>query len=288
VGLDCNAMPDCDFELRQVPSVTPSGGSTTTVLFNPQVDLLGSPKQQYPMWAATFAAASYEPWPNETVYLGVDSADFAASTSSSYAFGGQPSILFKGQGWMSKFAAAHEYGHLQSLFVPITALSSEDIDCSLGGPGHTLESVEYQPCAAAEGFADFFAAVTWNDPTEIGGLVYVQVESNGNATSGTVGGNTTCTELFGVKSCADGTANELDWAGALRQLELDVASVTVERALHMLWHVWVWPGSASSPLPYTDFWPAFDEAMDPAGGGYLTAAEYSAWVAIADAQVIDQ
>ena len=58
-----------------------------------------------------------------------------------------------------KFLMIHEYGHsnLQS------AIGNYFNDCSWGGGSHSMLSLEWQSCAAMEGWAHFVAGAAWND-----------------------------------------------------------------------------------------------------------------------------
>ena len=63
-------------------------------------------------------------------------------------------------GRMLKFTIAHETGH--EITREANAPEGHTNDCSLGGSSHTYWYLEYQSCAAYEGFADFYAAACWN------------------------------------------------------------------------------------------------------------------------------
>jgi hypothetical protein len=87
------------------------------------------------------------------------------STVSGFAFGGNPSSMFPGEGGNYKYKVAHEYGHQQTLLAATPALTSADLDyCySRSVCQHSFDSLEHQPAAAVEGFAQFYAMASWND-----------------------------------------------------------------------------------------------------------------------------
>ena len=64
-----------------------------------------------------------------------------------------------------KFVIAHEYGHAN------LARSSDGYvnDCGYGDSGHGMRGIEYNSCAAMEGWAHFVAADIWNDDAHSGG-----------------------------------------------------------------------------------------------------------------------
>ena len=64
-----------------------------------------------------------------------------------------------------KFLLGHEYGHAN------LARSSDGYvnDCGYGDSGHGMRGIEYNSCAAMEGWAHFVAADIWNDGEHSGG-----------------------------------------------------------------------------------------------------------------------
>ena len=64
-----------------------------------------------------------------------------------------------------KFVLAHEYGHAN------LARSSDGYtnDCSYGDSSHGMRGIEYNSCAAMEGWAHFVAADVWNSGEHSGG-----------------------------------------------------------------------------------------------------------------------
>lgn len=66
-------------------------------------------------------------------------------------------------GRRSKYAIIHESGHEITRTV---SPSGHTDDCTYNGAGHSVMGMEYQSCAAYEGFASFYAAAIWNYDTE--------------------------------------------------------------------------------------------------------------------------
>lgn len=60
------------------------------------------------------------------------------------------------------FVVAHEMGHI----VQMQEFNSGVLidHCGLNGDGHSLNSIEFESCATAEGWANYVGAVTWFDP----------------------------------------------------------------------------------------------------------------------------
>ena len=60
------------------------------------------------------------------------------------------------------FNVAHEVGHI----VHMQEFNRDSLrnDCSRGGSGHSLTSLEHESCATSEGFAGFAAVVSWYNP----------------------------------------------------------------------------------------------------------------------------
>src|SRR5690606_13454907 len=85
--------------------------------------------------------------------------DIASDNPNGSMFAGAPE---------RKFTIAHEFGHLQTIWVPglSTAMLSINYDwCTannLTTSNHTSDSPEWQSAAMVEGFAEFYAAAVFN------------------------------------------------------------------------------------------------------------------------------
>ena len=92
--------------------------------------------------------------------------DDNTGTAANYAPEGHVRIHVKDSSTVrSKFTLVHEYGHAVLLAKLNPALDDIDYSTEMCEPesNHTLDSKEWQLVAAMEGFANFTAAITWNE-----------------------------------------------------------------------------------------------------------------------------
>ena len=284
IAYDCESMPDCSHDVALRDDIDVSGSSPTRFTLGDPLDPSDPHAERGALWAAAFAQQRYGATDDLAAFVSVDTnGTLFTDTASNRVFGGQPSSVFAGNGARFKWNIAHEYGHLVSFVGPIAALATSDIDCSFGGSGHALDSIEYQSCACAEGFANYFSAVTWTEPgtNTSTNLPYVSVGSGSppNPIPSFIGGNTICGPSMSCGAANPGRAVERDWAGALLQLS-QAADLTVEYVLGMLAaaHPWTTTGLTGA------FWSGFDSDMS----SYLTSTEKDEWDDQAQLFVIDQ
>jgi len=77
------------------------------------------------LWSVSFAEERSPVVTDKRTYLAyTDQSGTAVST----AIGGQPTIVFKGNGYKQKFTAAHEYAHVLLTPHPIPGFSETDLD----------------------------------------------------------------------------------------------------------------------------------------------------------------
>lgn len=279
VAYDCTTMPNCTFDQLIESNIDVSAGVRTQVtLPDPEI---GPELQPWltALWAASFAEQQFSPRQDMTAYLAVDFNKIVfANTLSDRVLGGQPTSAFSGSGYRGKWNVVHEYTHLVSIIDPIPAFASADIDCSLNGPGHGISTIEFQSCAAIEGFAYFFPAAVWTDigTSTTFNLPYglLQAGPPVSAQAQFIGGTTICS------NCAAGTANERDWASALVELA-QTEALGVNYVMAMLAQAYPWPTPSAQTAA---FWTSFDTAMT----SYLSAGEKTTWDAQAAAREIDQ
>jgi hypothetical protein len=290
---------NCEFGLPGLVEVEADSGGTTIVT----TDTLGETQDllavDLPFWAMTFAEERFADMGQQhhsglTTYVAWDPGGAIPNpggANASYMFGSQPSVSLSGDGWRSKFKAAHEYGHVQTILAG-TDFDPGDLDDSYNNQGgHGFMSHEWQALAAVEGMAHWYAVATWNDvdlPTTCENCVnsarFTQVNSETeqilyrmprSAINGPV-----C-ELDSVIVCADGVGNEWDWASALREFRrLHGADFGVLfQMLSVVYDPQTWVASGETD----DFWQLFDGGMQ----GHLGAL-HSDWVDVAEDWRLDR
>jgi hypothetical protein len=113
------------------------------------------------LWATAFAENRSTILSDSRTYLAYSDQ---GGSATGYSIGGQPTILIKGNGYKNKFTAAHEYGHVQTLFGQVPGIGPADVDYTYqGGNQHSMQSPEFQAAASFEGFAHYYALATWWD-----------------------------------------------------------------------------------------------------------------------------
>ena len=121
-------------------------------------------------------------------------------------------IIYSSPGqWRRKFVVIHEYGHKI-----LSMASSYKNDCSYGGSGHSMKSIEYASCAAMEGWAHFVAADVWNEghSGQNPGAAFVYWDSSSTVYDVEIGGDQQyCYSQFlsAWKALCDWVGTELDW-----------------------------------------------------------------------------
>lgn len=250
------------------------------------------------LWATTQADRRTNFVDPSYVYL-LQETDTAnnSGTSTGPALGGHTSIRFKFNQWHDKHSPAHEYGHAIAFNIPnrqgghpTQYGASPDVDTSLGGDGHLVDSIEWQAACAVEGLANVVALATWNDLTEDDVVQYLDPAGLGGGSQ-----LITLQERFdhpaASTSPCDGTvlagrSCEQAWGSAMREfLRGPSPDADLETVLLMV-------TEAHAEPPYTwypnggdsDFADEFDLAMS----AYLTTGEYSDWSSLAVTWGLDQ
>lgn len=283
VALDCTGSP-CEVETHSIVGLEldSSGPSVPSNQVQPETPAL---------WAVEFAERRAPFWASATSYIRV--AHEEGGSFANRGIGDQPTINVNSYGHDSKFTIAHEYGHLQGQLIPDSSFGPGDIDCSLGGGGagaHEPGEKEWQSCAAVEGMADWYGALTWYEveqaSTDSANFVFVS-GSGPSLQASSIGGAPVCTfdaatpvppaSGYEDDRCNYGQAVELDWAGALFDFYRD-ESVDFVTVGTLLTESLPWSGNES------EFW----ANLMAAAALHLTPGEVMAWSDIAADKEIDQ
>ena len=283
---DCWSDPSCSFEKKTDVFPLGPGGETA---FAPQ------PEPTTAMfWATTFSSFRRPLAGGAPLYSVLTTGNTVARRD----IGNWPTANYRGAmddkpgSDSRKFTLAHEWGHLQTILAT-TDIAMGDIDygyspetCSddpsdpdydpdcMPSMDHTIDSLEYQPAASVEGFAQWYTISTWNDESQAqaayvvaGSLLFfsdVLLEDQ-------------YVPLCSEQSCPDGVANEMDWAFALweyqaRQMDPDPTPLQVGG---MLGSAHPWPADPAS------FWDHFVASL------LLDQSLIDAWTGIGGAFAID-
>jgi hypothetical protein len=294
VGYGCMgtlADPTCNFQVPLAVSgveAVPSGTTYATV-----DDSVVFP-EEHPLWAASFCEEHLPLHDDFDIYLLFDpSGHIQDGTGTNNLFSGHPTVVFKGNGWHSKFTACHEYGHFQTfLFAGVTP-SDIDYRYDPNNPTmphvddqHSFESPEWQSAASVEGVANFYAAASWSNIDRMGSVPYVEMGSAETSYTERPIPRGSCLIPSGPNL---GVANEWNWASALRWFRLEAQDTPslpliigmVERAYDGGQAGWV----ATGDLMTSAFWDNFVAQMD---GYLLDQQQEDDWADAADQWCIDQ
>jgi hypothetical protein len=296
VGYHCDtATSDC--HLQRYRTTVPTGTGATNVVVEPtstkEVDTI--------LWAATyaeerFASLGEQPLEGARVYVSYDPAMLLpGATQADRTFGGQPSAIFKGDAWHSKFTVSHELGHLQTMTALQPAFSRSDLDYCYATPAdcrgnHTMRSHEWQAAAAIEGIASWYAVSVWNDVDIVDcprvchvGVRYVEPGAGDAANDYVVPlENPVCTERDAVP-CAPGVGNEWDWLSAFRLFRLGAPTVPSFRVMFTMLSAAYANGGWTKNAPSDAFWANLDQTMAAHLGN-----DHGAWRAAAAQMELDR
>ncbi|MCX4243195.1 hypothetical protein [Paraliomyxa miuraensis] len=306
VGYNCDeTMTVCDFEIPSVAGVNADlAGKTTVVIpFLPTFDMT---PVDLPLWAITFAedrfaALGEQPLEDTRLFVGYDAANVLPGyTQADRTFGNQPSVVIAGESWHSKFTAAHEYGHQQTMAAIHAAFGPSDLnycyhpttypstDPTCDSPQHLMSSSEWQGAAAIEGMGHWYSVAAWNDvdDEECGACAvrthYVQVNDATNAVASDVPRNSPVCPTAIDAPCPAGVNNEHDWLSALRMFRLSGSKPGFMMMFTML-ATYYGTGTWIAADPSNAFWLGFDQAMT----GHL-GATHPDWQAAAQAWRLDR
>lgn len=205
-----------------------------------------------------------------------------SSTSSSTTHG--PAWRYPDHTFLdNKFQPTHELGH--AVLCAATGSAGPD-DTTYAGPntcgvdsGHTESSIEYQGAAFAEGWANFYSAVTWNFDSP-GADCRTGSDCAGNATRRTAYAKQRCSPLSEPAGCTPGTRGcnvlgvEWDWTR-------EFWAVKTAPSQPSLNEMFEWIRAATPGMNKGNVYLKLDAA---ANSGNVSAAVRSAWNSTKDAQ----
>jgi hypothetical protein len=306
VGYDCDPTAGaCQFDLETLTATAVVDGTTRiTTAGVGSGPLVAS---DLGLWSATFAEELFadqgqNPTSDSRIYLAADtsmSGDFLPdATQTDYTFGNQPSVLLEGPDINSKFIAAHEYGHTQTIMVGAPRVGLDDLpDDYDGQDSHDWGSLEWQSVASTEGMASYYAVCVWHDvdaanpnnATSIpAAIAFITPGSADDETQNPISPvpGTDIIDMIptvqcDVQSCPAGVANEWDWAVALSEFRRNAGSTpsffVIFRMLREYYETGGWePDGDTDPGL---FWDEFDDEMTShLGSGYSDwASEAASW-----------
>lgn len=286
---DC--VSESQFRQFQIPQ---NGGKLYAVLPGTRI--------AYAHYAASYAESRSHLWPNQTYYTRTSAG---LATISDRRAGGYPTANYGNETWKRKFTLAHEFGHLQTVIVPIPALADTDLDFCYLDPGctnsHTPDSQEWHSAAAIEGFADFYSMQTWNDVAEYpnGVMSYqspddsewscrytpyldypVPTECAANSADfPAVASSWSYAGHCSPETCPAGVALQSDWAFALWDIYGGQPGVTLTDLIGILQLSHPWPPNGEDQ----DYWDNFINVAVI----NLDTNELSAWFGAAELRGID-
>jgi hypothetical protein len=263
------------------------------------VELIDTEGIDLVFWAATFAeerlaSLGEQPLDDTRIYVGYDPQNvLPGATQADRTFGNQPSVVVDGNSYHSKFTAAHELGHQQTIVASQASFGPADLDycydptvypvAPMGCvPNHTLSTHEWQAAAAIEGIAHWYAVSVWNDvdlvecPACEAGVRYVSPSAPDQAQVYAVPRETPLCTALNEPQCPAGVGNEWDWLSAFRLFRLDAPTTPSFRTMLTMLSAFYASGNWNANLATDAFWIGLDQTM----AGHL-GTDHAAWQAAA-------